>query len=80
MRTPPKGVRWSVTSRPLWVGQDLSSSRHQKIRSVIDIQMGAHTGSDTCPIIEVALADAVEIIIDGLPSFSDGLMLVFSFE
>ena len=80
MGTPPKGVRWSVTSRPLGVGQFDSSRRHQKIRSVIDAQMGPHAGGDTCPIIEVALADAVEIIIDGLPSFSDGLMLVFSFE
>jgi len=41
--------------------------------------MGPHAGGDTFPIIEVALADAVEIIIDGLPSFSDGFMLVLSF-
>ncbi len=41
--------------------------------------MGPHAGGDTFPIIKVTLADAVEIIIDGLPSFSDGLMLVFFF-
>ena len=42
--------------------------------------MGPHTGGDTCPILKFALADAVEIFIDGLPSFSDRLMLVFFFE
>ena len=42
--------------------------------------MGPQAGSDACPIIEVAIADADEVFIEGLPSFSDGLMLVFIFE
>ena len=39
--------------------------------------MGLQTVSDTCPIIEVALANADEIFIEGLPSFRNGLMFVF---
>lgn len=42
--------------------------------------MRVHTGGDTRPIIDVAHADAFEIIIDNLPSFSDGLMLVLFFQ
>ena len=42
--------------------------------------MGLQTGGDACTIIEVTLADADEIIIQGLPSLTNGLMLVFIFE
>ena len=42
--------------------------------------MGLQAGSDACSIIEVALADADEIFIEGLPSLGNGLMLVFIFK
>jgi len=41
--------------------------------------MGPQTGGDTCLMIEVAFADADEIIIEVLPSFSNGLMFPFLF-
>ena len=38
------------------------------------------TGRDTDLIIDVAFSDANKVLIKGLPSFSDGFMIVFSSE
>ena len=41
----------------------LNSGHHRKIRSVINLKMGPQAGGNTCPIIEVALADADKVFI-----------------
>ncbi len=42
--------------------------------------MLCQAGGDTDLIIDVAFSDANEVLIQGLPSFSDGFMVVFSSE
>lgn len=42
--------------------------------------MLCQTGGDTDLIIDVAFCDANEGLIQGLPSFRDGFMVVFSSE
>ena len=42
--------------------------------------MGRQTSGDTGLVVDVALTDADEILIQSLPAFTDGLMLVFLFE
>ena len=42
--------------------------------------MGRQTSGDTGLVVDVALTDAYEILIQSLPAFTDGLMLVLLFE
>ena len=42
--------------------------------------MGRQTSGDTGLIVDVASADADEILIESLPSFTDGLIMMFLLE
>ena len=53
---------------------------YREIGAIVNLQMLCQTGRDTDLIIDIAFSDANEVLIQGLPSFSDGFMVVFSSE
>ena len=53
---------------------------HREIGPIVDLEMLCQAGRDTDLVIDVAFRDANEVLIQGLPSFRDGFMIVFSSE
>ena len=53
---------------------------HREIGPIVDLEMLCQAGRDTDLVIDVAFSDANEVLIQGLPSFRDGFMIVFSSE